>query len=100
MTSRDRRDAGWLALFALVFGLVVAPLLHRVDHGHRHDHGAPVPSAPHGAGSLEHQLLAFQAHAAPPLPIRFAVLVSTPALAAPVAPDLVERLGVERPQGP
>jgi hypothetical protein len=100
VTRRDRSDAGWLALLLLAFGLVVAPLLHSLRHAHGHSHGPATPTAPHGAGSLEHQALAFTAAPGVSAPTFFAVALSTPALVTPAVPALHARWTTAKPQGP
>ncbi len=101
MTRADRRDLGWLGLMLLLFGLVLAPLLHRLGHGHTHAHGPTTPAkAPHGAGSLEH--LDALGHEAPALqePTLVALHVSCAQPSLPGAPRLKARLAVACPQGP
>ncbi|MBM4781405.1 MAG: hypothetical protein GQE15_27300 [Archangiaceae bacterium] len=98
MTRRDRRDAAWLGLVLLAFGLLIAPLLHGVDHGHSHSHG-PAQSR-HGAGSLEHQSLAFSSPAAIVEPTFFAVALGTPQATSRHAVDVSARWTAEQPQGP
>ncbi|MDX2009643.1 MAG: hypothetical protein SFW67_05615 [Myxococcaceae bacterium] len=101
MTRADRRDLGWLGLMLLLFGLVVAPLLHREGHGHAHQHGSDVPArGTHGAGSVEH-LDALVQLAAPPAPPRFvAIATATTPLIGRDNPVLVARVAVAQPQGP
>lgn len=85
----------------LAWGLLVAPLTHALNHGHRHTHGAlPTPSGPHGAGSVEHLLaLATQAPAVPELlPVSSGVmLVQAP---QPRSPYVESWNRVEESQGP
>ncbi|MCU0700598.1 MAG: hypothetical protein MUC96_29160 [Myxococcaceae bacterium] len=101
MTRADRRDLGWLGLMLLLFGLVLAPLLHREGHDHAHHHGSDVPAdVPHGAGSVEH--LDALVRLAPALAAPRFVPIET--AAAPIVtrenPLLVARLTVAQPQGP
>jgi hypothetical protein len=84
----------------LLFGLVAAPLLHRVGHQHEHQHGPSSPAAPHGAGAVEH--LAALVHgvtgAAPPSFV--AMATAKRPLPRPDAPPLLARVAVAQPQGP
>lgn len=98
MTRRDRRDGAWLGLMLLAFGLLVAPLLHGIDHGHSHSHGPSQSS--HGAGSLEHQSLAFASPAEVVEPTFFAVGLGVSKSASQHAPELASRWSAEQPQGP
>lgn len=82
----------------LAFGLLIAPLLHGLDHGHAHSHG---PSqASHGAGSLEHQSLAFASPADVVEPTFFAVVLGVPAATSQRSAELASRWSAEQPQGP
>lgn len=71
LNRTDRREWAALGLIALGWALLVAPVLHRETHAHgtQHSHGPAAPGTQHGAGSLEHQALAF---------------LSTPAVVSPV----------------
>jgi hypothetical protein len=98
---RDRWELAFLGLVVLAWGLLVAPIVHSFEHGHRHTHGLPSdPSRHAGEGTVEHLL---------------AIGVETQILEAPVARVLVVRLveprspesaavrrwnSVEQPQGP
>lgn len=82
----------------LAFGLLVAPLLHGIDHGHSHSHG-PAQSR-HGDGSLEHQSLAFSSPAAIVEPTFFAVALGSPVVTSQDVVDLAPRWTAEQPQGP
>lgn len=82
----------------LAFGLLIAPLLHGIDHGHSHSHGPA--QARHGDGSLEHQSLAFASPAVVVEPTFFAVALGAPASLAARSPELSLRWSVEQPQGP
>lgn len=98
VTRRDRRDGAWLGLMLLAFGLLIAPLLHGVDHGHAHSHG---PSqARHGDSSLEHQSLAFASPAVVNEPTFFAVALGAPVSTSQQWPALTPRWTAEQPQGP
>jgi len=99
----DRRDAAFLGLLLLAFGLVVAPLLHRVEHGdgHSHHHGSSTPDeSRHGEGSLEHQLASFTAPSLTVEPIFFAVALAKPRAHQQRAPNASDRWTAEQPQGP
>lgn len=101
LTPRDRRDAGWLVLLVMSFGLVIAPVLHSVSHAHGHQHG-PVeqPDAPHGADSLEHQQLALLTGPEHLAVRRFAVaLIEVPAFEQQ-APVGERRFAPEQSQAP
>jgi hypothetical protein len=85
----------------LLFGLVLAPLVHRIDHGHGHTHGPTTPTkTPHGTGSLEH--LDALGHQAPVMqaPTLVALRVSCAKPTPPGAPTLEPRPSVACPQGP
>lgn len=100
---RDRRDLALLGLLVLAFGLVVAPLLHRFEHGdgHAHRHGSSAPDdSRHGEGSLEHQLASFTAPSLAVEPIFFAVAIAVPGAARQRSPDHNARWTAEQPQGP
>jgi hypothetical protein len=88
-----------LALLALVFGLVVAPILHRAGHGHDHHHPGTTPRS-HGSGSLEHQQLSVQAPPVTPAPVVFAVAVASLTPPTPVEPFAMPHRATEQPQGP
>ncbi|MBL8922968.1 MAG: hypothetical protein JNJ54_29230 [Myxococcaceae bacterium] len=100
MRQEDRRDAGVLGLVLLALAFVVTPLLHQVDHGHEHHHGPVAPGAPHGAGSLEHQLAAFTGPAEAAQPVFFAVALPRQVELAGPAPRTAPRFSVAQPQGP
>lgn len=102
MTRSDRRDAAFLGLLVLAFGLVVAPLLHRFEHGDgHHHHGSRTPDeSRHGEGSLEHQLASFTAPSLAVEPVFFAVALTQPRAHQQRAPQLSARWTVEQPQGP
>ncbi|MDP1921207.1 MAG: hypothetical protein Q8L14_33510 [Myxococcales bacterium] len=103
MTRSERRDAAFLGLLLLAFGLVVAPLLHRFEHGdgHGHHHGSSTPDeSRHGEGALEHQLASFTAPTLAVEPIFFAVALTQPRAHQQGAPHLTARWTVEQPQGP
>ncbi len=103
VTRSDRRDAAFLGLLVLAFGLVVAPLLHRFEHGdgHAHHHGSTPPEeARHGEGSLEHQLASFTAPSLAVEPVFFAVALNQPRAHQQRGPHLNARWTVEQPQGP
>lgn len=99
--SADQRDAAFLGLVVLAFGLVVAPLLHRAAHHHDHHHGpvSPVDSS-HGRGALEHQLASFTAPPQAAGPVFFAVAVAVPEPRVERAVALAPRWRDEQPQGP
>ncbi len=102
MTRSERKDAAFLGLLLLAFGLVVAPLLHRFEHddGHHH-HGSTTPDeSRHGEGALEHQLASFTAPALAVEPVFFAVALTHPRVDQQAAPQLGARWTVEQPQGP
>jgi hypothetical protein len=84
----------------LLFGLVAAPLLHRVGHQHDHQHGPLSPAAPHGAGAVEHldALVHRVAGAAPPSFV--AMATAERPLPRPDAAPLLARLAIAQPQGP
>lgn len=102
MTRSDRRDAAFLGLLVLAFGLVVAPLLHRFEHGHgHHHHGSSTPDeSRHGEGALEHQLASFTAPSLAVEPVFFAVALTQPRARQPRATHVNARWTVEQPQGP
>lgn len=104
VTRRDRRDLALLGLLLLAFGLVVAPLLHRFEHGDghaHHHHGSSTPDdSRHGEGSLEHQLASFTAPALAVEPVFFAVALAAPRAAHQRSPDTTARWTAEQPQGP
>jgi hypothetical protein len=100
----DRRELAVLGLVALGWALLVAPLLHRQEHahGHQHHHG---PSSPlkqtedHGAGTFEHQSVAFVSAA--PLSFEGVVLLAqVEPSARPLAPSVELRRRVEQSQAP
>lgn len=89
-----------LGLVLLALAFVVTPLLHQLDHGHEHHHGPVAPGAPHGAGSLEHQLAAFTRPVEATAPVFFAVALPRHVEGRRPAPALRARFSVEQPQGP
>lgn len=95
----DRRDFGYLALMALVFGLVLAPILHRANHEHGHQHPGSTPTS-HAGGSLEHQLLSVQRPAEPVSPSFFAIALVDPPRSRPSDPAIATAWPTEQPQGP
>jgi hypothetical protein len=103
VTRRDRRDLALLGLLVLAFGLVVAPLLHRFEHGdgHTHHHGSSPPDdSRHGEGSLEHQLASFTSPSLAVEPVFFAVALEQPHAHQQQAPSTSARWTAEQPQGP
>jgi hypothetical protein len=101
-SRRDRVELAVLGLVALGWALVAAPVLHTVEHahGHRHHHGAPGDTAPHGDGSFEHQHVLFvEAPMAPVLVAQWQPLARVEP-SRPEAPSLQASFRPERPQGP
>ena len=120
MLRQDRRELSFLGTLLLAWGLVAAPLVHRlVSHaespvqlgvvrslpltaeGHGHSHGPPssVPGE-HGQGSLEHGTALLGTP--PPLPSLVLVLVAL-AFASPQppsSPSVAVWPRVEKSQGP
>ena len=85
----------------LAWGLLVAPLAHALNHGHRHSHGAlPAPSGQHGEGTVEH-LLALATHA-PGVPelLQVSSLVTLVQAQQPRSPQVESWNRVEESQGP
>ncbi|MEW5737996.1 MAG: hypothetical protein AB1938_03665 [Myxococcota bacterium] len=102
-SRRDRVELSVLGLLVLGWALVVAPVLHAVEHshGHAHQHGAPAQGpASHGDGSLEHGKAVF--HSSPAWPVVVAVWqpLAAPEALRPEAPALVASFRPEQPQGP
>jgi hypothetical protein len=98
---RDRVELTVLGLLALTWGLVVAPLLHSREHGHRHTHGAPVQQpGSHGVGSVEHLL----AIANEPVEVALTAVIwfalSTQRALVPQPTFLAARHRAEQPQAP
>lgn len=103
-SRRDRVELSVLGLLVLGWALVVAPLVHTVEHahGHAHHHGAPAKGEPatHGVGSAEHLQAVVSGPAA--MPVVVAVWQPLPRVefASPEAPTLRPAFRRAQPQGP
>lgn len=88
-----------LLVTVVAWGVVVAPVLHAADHDHGHRHG-PISSRPHGADSLEHQLLAYATPTELSPPARICSWSDVSAAPARPPPVLARRVTPAQPQGP
>lgn len=117
---QDRRELSFLAALLLGWGLVAAPVVHRlVSHGeptaalgevaavpingqgHGHSHG-PTDSGTkeHGQGSLEHGKAVFGAMPAAPALLLVVVALCVVTAVLPPSPSVAVWPRVEKSQGP